>query len=434
MSKEKKANQGHMTLDDRAQIQVNLEKGMSFKFIAQILSKDPTTISKEVKKHRQTKPQTSTYKNGCIHKKTCKRTNVCNHIPACSRRCVTCETCTKFCKDFQVKTCELTNTAPYVCNGCETRHYCKLKKTLYYADKAHKSYEKTLSESRQGIDLNEEQLALVDELVTPLIQRGQSISHIYSTHMWEIPFSSRTLYNYIERCELGARNIDLRRKVRFKSRKKYKPTQRDSESLIGRKYEDFNAYMEKNPDMPVVEMDTVEGRKGGKVILTIYFRNSKLMIGFLLEHKTQEAVKTALDWMEKELTTEVFQETFKLILTDNGSEFLNPYLLEDGVSGAKRTQVFYCDSYASFQKGGIEKNHGYIRYISPKGVSLDHLEQKHITLMMNHINSATREILERLTPYQASSLQLNSRVFEVLALESVPPDLILLKPELLKTI
>ena len=208
MSKEKKANQGHMTLDDRAQIQVNLEKGMSFKFIAQILSKDPTTISKEVKKHRQTKPQTSTYKNGCIHKKTCKRTNVCNHIPACSRRCVTCETCTKFCKDFQVKTCELTNTAPYVCNGCETRHYCKLKKTLYYADKAHKSYEKTLSESRQGIDLNEEQLALVDELVTPLIQRGQSISHIYSTHMWEIPFSSRTLYNYIERCELGARNID----------------------------------------------------------------------------------------------------------------------------------------------------------------------------------------------------------------------------------
>lgn len=434
MCKEIKGNQRHLTLDDRTQIQVNLERGRSFKFIANILSKDPTTISKEVKKHRQVKPQTFIYKNPCIHKETCKRKNVCNHSPACLRHCVACRTCNNFCIDFQVKTCELTSMAPYVCNGCEIRYSCKLKKTLYYADKAHKAYLKTLSESRQGIDLNEEQLALVDEMITPLIKRGQSIAHIYSSHKWEIPFSSRTLYNYIDRCELGARNIDLQRKVRFKLRKKYKPAQRELESLIGRKYEDFNTYMEQNPNISVVEIDKVEGRKGGKVILTIYFRSSKLMLGFLLEHGTQEAVKTVFDWMEKELTTEVFQETFQIILTDNGSEFLNPYLLEDGVSGTKRTRIFYCDPYSSFQKGGIEKNHEFIRYISPKGSSLDHLEQKHITLMMNHINSATRESLNGISPYQVSSLQLNSRVFDVLKLESVPPDLILLKPELLKTI
>jgi len=434
MCKEIKGNQRHLTLDDRIQIQIQLEKCVSFKQIARILSKDPTTISKEVKKHRLTKPQTFTYKKGCILKNTCRRKNVCNHIPACKKLCVNCDICTDFCNDFKVRTCDQTDKPPFVCNGCEKRASCKLKKTLYHADRAHKAYTKTLSESRQGIDLTQDQLVQVDEMLTPLIQRGQPIAHIYSSHNWEIPFSSRTLYNYINLCVLGARNIDLQRRVRFKLRKKYKPAQRESESLKGRKYTDFELYIEQNPGVSVVEMDTVAGCKGEKVILTMYFRKSKFMLGFLLENETQDAVKQVFDWLETELTTEVFRATFSIILTDNGSEFLNPYILEDGKSGDKRTRLFYCDPYASHQKGGIEKNHEFIRYISPKGISINHLEQKHITMMMNHINNTARDSLNGLSPQQVSSLHLSSRVFEVLGLVLIQPDKIHLRPELLKTI
>ena len=48
--KENRKNK-HMTLDDRVEIQECLNKGMTFKAIAQRIGKDPTTVSKEVKLH-----------------------------------------------------------------------------------------------------------------------------------------------------------------------------------------------------------------------------------------------------------------------------------------------------------------------------------------------------------------------------------------------
>ena len=41
----------HLTLDDRIEIQECLSKGMSFKAIGRRISKDPTTVSKEVKRN-----------------------------------------------------------------------------------------------------------------------------------------------------------------------------------------------------------------------------------------------------------------------------------------------------------------------------------------------------------------------------------------------
>ena len=45
-------NQKHLTLEDRNYIEQALNQGMTFKEIAKFLSKDPTTISKEIKKHK----------------------------------------------------------------------------------------------------------------------------------------------------------------------------------------------------------------------------------------------------------------------------------------------------------------------------------------------------------------------------------------------
>jgi transposase, IS30 family len=48
---------------------------------------------------------------------------------------------------------------------------------------------------------------------------------------------------------------------------------------------------------------------------------------------------------------------------------------------------------ASYQKLHIEKNHEYIRYIIPKGISFNNLTQEDITLIINHINSTARASL-----------------------------------------
>ena len=73
-----------------------------------------------------------------------------------------------------------------------------------------------------------------------------------------------------------------------------------------------------NPDIQVVEMDTVEGKKGGKVLLTMLFRNSKLMIAFLLDDKTSNSVLKVFNWIESILGNYLFEKTFPVILTDNG--------------------------------------------------------------------------------------------------------------------
>lgn len=52
MSRHIPGNQKHLTLEDRIYIENKLNEGVSFKDIARFLCKDPTTISKEVKKHR----------------------------------------------------------------------------------------------------------------------------------------------------------------------------------------------------------------------------------------------------------------------------------------------------------------------------------------------------------------------------------------------
>ncbi len=65
---------------------------------------------------------------------------------------------------------------------------------------------------------------------------------------------------------------------------------------------------------PFIEMDTVEGVKGGRVLLTFLFRNSRLMLAFLLYEKTQKEVLRVFNMLEYELGNELFEKTFPILL------------------------------------------------------------------------------------------------------------------------
>ena len=155
------------------------------------------------------------------------------------------------------------------------------------------------------------------------------------------------------------------------------------------------------------------------------------MIARLLPDKTSTSVKKELDNIEKIIGTTLFKRVFQYILTDNGGEFQRPDELETSIDGNKRCSIYYCETNRSDQKAKVEKNHEYIRYIIPKGTSMDNYIQNDIDLMMSHINSTAREVLNFAIPYDMASIYLGMDTMKKLNLSKILPDDIILKPYLI---
>lgn len=424
-------NQKHLTLEDRNYIEQALNQNITFTEMGKYLQKDPTTISKEIKKHRIRKEGNSIHVNfnHCSKRYSCHKKGICG--TRCKRECRTCKECNKVCSEFDEGLCKRLVYAPFTCNGCENKAGCRLTKYFYKALPSFNSYKTTLSESRQGINMSELELCSLDKIISPLVKQGQSISHIHK--MNDIPCSKATLYNYLDKNCFSVGPLDLPRKVKFKKRKNQKKTEpRKTKARNCRTYEDFKLFVEEHPELPIVEMDTVEGKKGGKVLLTFLFRSSRLMLAFILNNKTQFEVLKVFNYLESILGNDLFEKTFPIILTDNGTEFSAPLELEFNSEGISRTRIFYCNPTASYQKGMIEKNHEFIRYVIPKGTTMDNFSQSDITKMINHINSLARESLNWATPYDLGKLLLGKEILKKLNLVKIPTNEIKLTTKLLK--
>ena len=421
----------HLDIDKRKIIELELTKNTTFAEISKIIQKDPTTISKEIRKHRIKidARQLSLDENKCARRFFCHRKNVCN--TKCRKECRTCYKCNSTCKNFADSTCIKLLRAPYVCNGCDFYSKCKTEKYLYKANTAQMQYETLLVESRLGINITDSSLDTLNKIVSAGIKNGQSLSHIQKTT--DLNCSRSTLYKYIHIRALDVIPLDMPRMVRLKPRKQHEKAEaKETNARKGRTYEDFIKYCSLNPDASIAEMDTVEGIKSRKVFLTLLFRNFRLMLIFLLNSKTQNEVENVFNFLEKKLTLPVFQKLFSVILTDNGSEFGNPSKLEFNFNGNPRTRIFYCDPGASYQKGMLEKNHEFIRYVLPKGSSFDELTQDDANLLMNHINSYARDCLNWFAPIDLAKVYLGKETIKKLNLKKVPNQEIQLNKKLLK--
>ncbi len=237
---------------------------------------------------------------------------------------------------------------------------------------------------------------------------------------------------------MDVRNIDLPRKVKFRARYKKPEFKVDKGCRIGRNYDAFQSFIEKNPDTAIVQMDSVIGTKGGKCLLTVHFVDASLMLAFLRDSNTSQSVIDVFNDLDQRLGRELFRKLFRklfpVLLTDNGSEFSNPKAIEygPGTYGNLRTQIYYCDAGCPHQKGAIEVNHGLIRRVLPKGSGFNHLTQEDVTRMMNHINSYKRKKLNNRSPYETFSFYHGEEVLHKLGCSPVAASDILLKPSLLK--
>lgn len=428
----------HLTLSDRAIIEKYLALDMSFAYIARQLHRSATTISREVQNHRCFVNGVRYTSNDCANYRTCIRRNLCGTESkyTCYTRCKTCTeySCHDLCNNYISMHCPLLDKPPYVCTCCPEEKTCKRNHAYYTAHRANASYVNLRSSSRKGIRTSPERLMELNDLLMPLISKGQSINHIFASHADEIGLSEKTIYNYIDMNAFHVRNLDLPKKVRYRQRHTHEVVMKmDYQYRKGRTYTDFTSFMEQNPKLPVWEMDTVKGARGSqKVLLTMILRETNFMLIFLMPNGTKQSVLNVFDKLTLLLSLETFRKIFPVILTDNGVEFKGAHSLEFTENGARRTRLFYCDPQASWQKGRVEKNHVLIRQILPKGTNFNILDDTDIHLITCHVNSVVRELFENQTPFELMQKEEHKKLLETLALLPIPLDEVCLKPKLLK--
>ena len=221
--------------------------------------------------------------------------------------------------------------------------------------------------------------------------------------------------------------------VKFKPRRQ-KPEERIPKAAkIGRTYSDFLSHTEENEIFTWVEMDTVIGRVGGKVILTLHFTLCNFMVGVLLENKSAAEVSAKIlalkhAFVQNELR---FGDVFSLVLTDNGGEFADVSVIENDLYGAKETSLFFCDPYKSCQKPRVEKNHTLFRDIVPKGQSFDSFSQDTVNLIFSHVNSVKRKILNGKTPCEIFAFAYGEKVTQLLGIKPILSGQVIQSPKLL---
>jgi IS30 family transposase len=386
----------HLTLDQRLEIQVGLKEGITLKALSEKLNKSPRTLSQEIKIHLERK-ENQRAKFSQNEKKSCSQ-----HL-----------------------------RYPYVCDRCPFKIYCTSDFYSYDAKKAEASYRSTLRETRQGIHITKDEFEQLDDLLKQGIYKGQSPIHIKESHP-EITVSERTIYRYLDQGILSTEVYKLRNKVRMRKRKSKSSEPLDKGIYAGRTFMDYLGFIHKHPGMYTTEMDTVIGLKSDrKMILTFIIIELHLFYACIV-YKGVGGVIRGIHYIEDMIGLNGFKRLFPVLLTDRGVEFRTPEDIEKNILGETRTHVFYCDPLASYQKGAIESIHRLLRYVFPKGKTLDHLTQAKLSKVISHINSYKLRSNQFRTAYELTKEVFGKEVLDQLKIEAIDPDSIHLTPDLVK--
>ena len=333
-----------MTLDERKRIDFLLQLGWTPVWIAKEMGRSKTTIIREIINRSV----------ACDRGYRCSN-RICANFDACSRpkgyganpnRLFRCTAgCYEVCRDFVERTCERLDVPSRVCNGCRDFKSCPLMKRLYVADGAQANRESLLHDSRSGVHPDAEALERMNAVLSPCIMRGQSVRNVVANNKDVFgTVKERTVYDYIAGGLFDAKRGDL----------------------------------------------------GG------------LMLMFLRDRKSSQTCTRVFNMLWKLAGPELFRRLFSVILTDNGTEFSDPDMIEnwrpDPEHNPTKTawrgiKLFYCAPYCSSQKPHVEREHREERRILLHGVSFDTLTQDDVNLVASHVASYTRGVLDDKTPY-----------------------------------
>ena len=433
----------HMTLDTRKGIAHGLDCGLTFAELSGMFSRAESTIANEVRNRMIW----SNRNYGCTN-------DVCEHFETCSKVYRNADgrktpfkrqkRCFEMCEDYRRRTCEKLGRAPYVCNGCDRQSSCPLRKRYYVAEAAQKNYRGILSDARRGTQADAGVLSDMNAALRDPIKTGkQSIRAVMTARPESFHgFSERSVYNYSNAKLFDVTRGDMPYTCRRRTPKDRRSVAKtDTKCRVGRTYEDYLSFLGLNFGIQPVEIDTVLGSVGGKVLFTMMFPCG-LMLAFLRDAKTSQTCTRIFNMLQDIAGLEFFMKLFPAVLCDNGPEFSDPKMIEFFRADPKhnpyklerRTWAFFCDPYCSSQKPHVERNHEEIRRVLWKGVSFDMLRQEDVDRMLSHVNSYPRRSLEGKSPYDAFVSFYGERGREFLdrlGIRRVNPEFVTLDPSLL---
>jgi len=210
-----------------------------------------------------------------------------------------------------------------------------------------------------------------------------------------------TLYSYIDkRIFLQLTNKDL-----WVKRKKKAPGEKPKSRVVHTKLPSIEIrpqHINDRSEPGHWEMDLVVGKENTTAaLLTLTERVSRQELIFKIANKKAATVRKIFDDLEQKLPD--FKTIFKSITTDNGPEFLEYDRLISSIHGGSRFQIYYCHSYAAWEKGTNENHNRMIRRWFPKGTDFTKITQDEILAVQNWMNQYPRKILGWKTPFEAAA-------------------------------
>ena len=423
MSKYVNKNYKHLNLKERSIINEGLNHNAPLKSIANTLGRSVSTISREIQKN-YTVVKANTFnneqKNICIHRKKCKIRNLCSDCKFPElKQCSHCKLCNSKCPSFD-KLCPKLKRS-LVCNGCDKYATCGLERYIYDFERAQKYYEILRSDSRKKSMLPQTFIDSIDGELKDSLAKGRSINDYVNTY--NPPVCKATIYNWINDGNFTFNKDDYIEKRKLKTSSNYITGRPKPKNIIAdRTFKDYSKYLLENDFYETVQMDTVIGSRGGKVLLTILFTKTKLLLAYLLPRKTLKCVVEAIQKLNLSLQPlgKKFNDFCPVVVLDNGVEFADPLVFELDEYGEFCSKVFYCDAYASTQKAEIERAHRELRRFLPKKTSFDNLTQEALDTILSHLNSYKLPSLKNVSPYDMFKLAYGEEILDTFRIKKIP--------------
>ena len=140
------------------------------------------------------------------------------------------------------------------------------------------------------------------------------------------------------------------------------------------------------------EMDCVCGPTL-PTLLVLSERLTRKEIIYKMPNQKAESVIRCLNKLEKHFGSK-FRKIFKTITVDNGTEFSDCRGLERSIFNGKRTTVYYCHPYSSYERGTNERLNREIRRRLPKGTDFAKVSDAEVSATETWVNNYPRQVLD----------------------------------------
>lgn len=268
-------------------------------------------------------------------------------------------------------------------------------KEMYSAELAESRYQENLKKrgTQKKIDSDPEYAAFLEQLIlekdfSPSAALGYA--GIKTKKTFRTKVCVRTLYSYIDKGvfkSLSNKNLP----VKGKRKRRYKKIRRQKKVSAGTSIDARPKKIDARHEFGHWEMDTVRGGMNGKKnLLVLTERKTRYELCFLLPNGEAKNVVSVLDELEKQYQDK-FSSLFKSITVDNGSEFSAFADMEKSCFEGKRTSIYYCHAYCSWERGSNENQNKLVRRRIPKGSNFDWMTQEDVDEVQEWINNYPRK-------------------------------------------